>query len=161
MSSMGNTIQVATLNQLTSADMLDLLELRAKVFVLEQDCVYQDPGEEDRLPETRHVLLRNPSGHLVAYVRLIAPGVDGPEPLISRVVSDPAQRGQGLGHKLMLQSLDQIDQLWPDLGIRLHAQTYLEEFYKGHGFMPFGDVYLIDGLDHIEMVRPKQGTGAP
>ena len=51
--------------------------------------------------------------------------------------------------------LDQIAQLGPGLGIRLHAQTYLEEFYKGHGFMPFGDVYLIDGLDHIEMVRPR------
>ncbi len=153
MSSMGFTSQVATLKQLTAADMLDALELRAKVFVVEQNCVYQDPGEEDRLSETRHVLLRNPDGRLVAYARLIAPGVDGPQSLISRVVSDPALRGRGLGHKLMLQSLEQIEKLWPGFGIRLHAQTYLEEFYKGHGFVPFGDVYLLDGLDHIEMMR--------
>ncbi len=159
MSSMGFTCQVATLKQLTAADMLDALELRAKVFVLEQNCVYQDPGEEDRLTETRHVLLRNPDGHLAAYARLIPPGVDGPQPLIGRIVSDPALRGQGLGHKLMHLSLEQIEKLWPGLGIRLHAQTYLEAFYKGHGFAPFGDVYLLDGLDHIEMMR--SGTLAP
>ncbi|MCP5022319.1 MAG: GNAT family N-acetyltransferase [bacterium] len=148
------TSQIATLDQLSAADMLDLLELRAKVFVLEQDCVYQDPGEEDRLPETRHILLRDPEGHLAAYIRLLGPGGDGPEPLISRVVSDPALRGQGLGHRLMLLALEQVGMLWPGLSIRLHAQTYLEEFYRSHGFEPLGDVYLLDGLDHIEMVRP-------
>jgi ElaA protein len=149
------TCQIATLSQLTAADMLDLLELRARVFVVEQKCVYQDPGDEDRFPETRHILLRAPSGKLAAYVRLLAPGAEGPETLICRVVSDPDLRGQGLGREVMRQALDQIATLWPDQGIRLHAQTYLDAFYRGYGFEPFGDVYQLDGLDHIEMVRAR------
>ena len=159
MTGAGWTFQVATIGQLTAADMLDVLELRARVFVVEQNCVYQDPGEEDRLPETRHLLLRSFNGTLAAYIRLLAPGADGPEPLICRVVSDPNLRGQGLGHKLMDHALQQVEQLWPNLAMRLHAQTYLEAFYKAYGFEPVGDVYLLDGLDHVEMVRPR-GTGA-
>ncbi|MCA9000807.1 MAG: GNAT family N-acetyltransferase [Planctomycetes bacterium] len=145
---------VATLPQLTPTDLLDALELRARVFVVEQNCVYLDPGDEDRHPQTRHVLLRTPAGALVAYARLIPPGLEGPEPLIGRVVCDPNWRGKGVGHWLMGVSREHIASLWPGLAIRLHAQTYLQSFYVGHGFEPSGEVYLLDGIEHIEMVRP-------
>jgi ElaA protein len=145
--------QVLTLAEMTAAQMLDVLELRSKVFVVEQNCVYQDPGDEDRHPETRHVLLLDAQGNTVAYVRLLAPGVDGPDPVIGRVVSPATPPGRGRPQELMRQALAQVDRLWPKRDIRLHAQTYLERFYQGHGFEPRGEVYLLDGIDHIEMVR--------
>ncbi len=153
------TCRAATIGELSATDMLDLLELRARVFVVEQDCVYQDPGPEDRHPATLHLMLHNSEGKLAAYARLLAPGVDGNEPAIGRVVNDPDQRGQGLGKLLMDHSIQQVESHWPGQPTRLHAQTYLEKFYRGFRFEPVGDVYLLDGIDHIEMVRPAQQRG--
>ncbi|MDF1836801.1 MAG: GNAT family N-acetyltransferase [Planctomycetota bacterium] len=150
-------VRVATIAELSAVDMLDILELRSRVFVVEQNCVYQDPGPEDRHPATLHLMLHNIEGKLAAYARLLAPGVDGNEPAIGRVVNDPDQRGKGLGKLLMGHSMQQVESHWPGQPMRLHAQTYLEKFYRGFEFQPVGEVYLLDGIDHVEMVR----TAAP
>lgn len=138
---------------LSAADVFDLLELRSRVFVVEQQCVYQDPTPEDRHAETRHVLGRSPQGELIAYARLLAPGVDGPEVAIGRVVTDDARRGQGLGHALLQRCLEAIDRVWPTEPVHLHAQVYLLDFYHAHGFRVVGEPYPLDGIEHQDMRR--------
>ena len=149
--------RVCTLAELSAGDVLDIMELRSVVFVVEQDCVYQDPGDEDRHMETRHQMLRNAKGELIAYARLLPPGLDGAEPAIGRVICAAGERGRGLGHELMECAIEWVERLWPAMSIRLHAQTYLLDFYGRHGFVAQGEPYLLDGLDHQEMLRLAPG----
>ncbi len=149
------------LEQLQPGEVLDLLELRSQVFVVEQDCVYLDPGPEDRHPQTLHLMGRNAQGSLVAYARLLAPGVDGEGVAIGRVVTASAERGQGWGHELMEHALATIARTWPGQGVHLHAQVYLLDFYRRHGFYPVGAVYPLDGIDHQDMRWVEASPEAP
>ncbi len=146
--------QVAPLQALSPRDVFDFLELRSIIFVVEQDCVYQDPGHEDRHPETLHMLLRDGGGSLIAYARLLPPGLDGKEPAIGRVVCAAEHRGRGLGHDLMDRAVECIESVWPGHSIRLHGQTHLQDFYAEHGFAAVAASYLLDGIPHVDMLRP-------
>jgi ElaA protein len=128
----------------------DMLALRAKVFVLEQG-PYLDPDGADR--QAWHLLGRNESGELVAYLRVLDPGVKYEEPSIGRVVVDAGLRGHGVGHLLVREGVERCVALWPGRAICIGAQAHLQRFYHHHGFVTVSDEYLDDGIPHVQMRR--------
>ena len=140
----------ASFAELTPHDLYDLLRLRAAVFVVEQKCAFQDLDGAD--PACWHLLGRR-AGELIAYCRLVPPGVKYAEPSIGCVVSTPAARRTGCGRELMREAMARADKLWPGKPIRIGAQRYLERFYGGYGFVKASEPYDEDGIMHIEMVR--------
>lgn len=128
-----------------------LLRLRSEVFVVEQHCVFLDMDDADA--DCLH-LLGERGGQLVASVRLVPPGLKYPEASIGRVVTAPHARGGGLGHKLMAEAVRVLCTLWGQQPIRIGAQAHLQPFYRRHGFETDGPVYVEDGIDHVEMLRP-------
>lgn len=139
-------------DELTVQQLYDVLALRSEVFVVEQHCVFLDVDGLD--PKTWHLLGTDDAGKLLAYARLIPPGVKAPDALIGRVVASPAARGGGTGRALMAESVAQCERLWPGHAITLHAQAHLQRFYAGFGFAPVGEPYMEDGIPHIEMRKP-------
>ena len=133
-----------------------LLRLRSEVFVVEQNCLFQDMDGLDA--QCLHVLgeVVDAQGvvHLHASTRLVPPGVSFAEASIGRVVTSPAARGGGIGHALMAESVRQLTALWRPQPIRIGAQAHLEAFYNRHGFVSDDKPYVEDGIPHIEMLRP-------
>tara|TARA_B100000676_G_C18055991_1_gene834450 strand:+ start:1158 stop:1616 length:459 start_codon:yes stop_codon:yes gene_type:complete len=143
-----------TLARLANIDVMsavEIFELRQRVFVVEQTCVYQDIDVIDR--EAWHLSGRDNNGLLTAYLRIIPPLGKYPGPAIGRVVTSPEARGGGLGRALMLEGIRQTDELFPGTSIFLSAQTYLINFYQSLGFVTDGEPFDEDGIEHIEMVR--------
>lgn len=137
--------------ELTTDELYDLLALRVEVFVVEQTCPFQDLDGLDRRDGVLH-LLGWQDGALVAYARLMAPGVaKAQQVVIGRVVTAPEARGDGLGHRLMQQALQECARLWPGVSIYLGAQAHLQGFYGRHGFTAVGEPYLEDDIPHIGM----------
>jgi ElaA protein len=134
-------------------DLYDALALRCRVFILEQG-PYLDPDGRDR--PAWHLLGRDDSGVLQAYLRVIDPGVTYAEPSIGRVITSPEARRQGLGWALMREGLRRCEGVWPGRGIRISAQARLRAFYLQLGFEQVGEPYDEDGIPHIEMLRPHR-----
>jgi ElaA protein len=128
----------------------DALALRCRVFILEQG-PYLDTDGIDR--DCWHLLGRDGAGVLQAYLRVVDPGVKYAEPSIGRVITAPASRGTGLGHRLTAEGIARCTGAWPGQGIRISAQLRLEAFYAGHGFERVGEPYPEDGIPHLEMLR--------
>jgi ElaA protein len=143
---------VVSFDELTGSMLYEALRLRARVFVVEQTCPYLDCDDRDQAAQ--HVLGRTEAGALVAYCRLLAPGVLYTEPCIGRVVTAPEVRRQGYGRPLMRFAIEAMAARYRGQGIRISAQRYLEAFYAGLGFVAEGEPYLEDGIPHIEMLRP-------
>ena len=137
---------------LSADDVYDMLALRARIFVLEQNCAYLDPDGLDR--QSWHLLGRGADGALLAYVRVCDPGVKFDPPSIGRVVVDASQRGTGLGHVLIAEALRRCDATWPGQRNRIGAQAHLQAFYGRHGYVPVGETYMEDAILHIDMERP-------
>ncbi|XLS29229.1 GNAT family N-acetyltransferase [Flavobacteriaceae bacterium M23B6Z8] len=130
-----------------------LLQLRSEVFVVEQDCVYQDMDGKDH--KALHVIgLKN--DEVVAYARIFKPGDYFDEAAIGRVVVKNTQREYGYGHQILKASIAAIKTNFKTHRIRLSAQTYLIHFYEQHGFITDGETYLEDGIPHINMVLKDQ-----
>ena len=130
-------------------ELYELLRLRAEVFVVEQNCVFQDlDGADDQAIH----LLGKRDGKLLAYARCFGPGVKYQEASIGRVVTQPSARGQALGHLTIVEAVHRLCREWGAQPIRIGAQARLERFYQGHGFAADGAVYVEDGIDHMEMV---------
>jgi ElaA protein len=130
----------------------DALQLRARVFILEQG-PYLDVDGRDR--SAWHLLGRDGEGTLVAYLRVVDPGVKYDEPSIGRVVTAPEVRGTGLGRELMGEGLAGCARHWPGRAIRISAQARLQRFYAELGFSDASDEYLEDDIAHLEMLwRP-------
>jgi ElaA protein len=144
-------------NELTTDALYELLKLRVDVFVVEQACAYPELDDKDRHPQTRHLLLRDDNGALLAYSRILAPGVSYPEASIGRVVVAPGGRGKGLAHSLMSRAIALTLQHWPAAGIQIGAQQYLQTFYHQLGFVSHCEVYLEDGIPHLDMLYQGQG----
>ena len=128
------------------------LQLRTAVFVVEQNCPYQEVDGQDLLGDTHHLMAWK-DDRLVAYLRLLDPAFQGGDVVIGRVVIAPSARGQGLGNALMEQALTQAAKLWPGVPIYLSAQAHLQGYYQSHGFLVAGEQYLEDGIPHIGMRR--------
>jgi ElaA protein len=137
-------------HELTVDELYALLRLRSEVFVVEQHCVFLDLDNKD---QKCHHLLGWISDELAASVRIVPAGISYAEPSIGRVVISPKYRGTGSGRKLMEEAIRFTMQLHGNQPIRIGAQLYLEKFYTSLGFVTDGEIYLEDGIEHIEMVR--------
>lgn len=133
-------------------ELYQLLQLRTEVFVMEQNCVFQDMDGAD--PQALH-LLGYANGQLLAYARCFPAGIKFSEASIGRVVTRSHTRGQGLGHQLIDQAIAAVCASWGRQAIRIGAQARLADYYAGHGFMDMGLPYMEDGIPHLEMLwRP-------
>ncbi|MEO5681125.1 MAG: GNAT family N-acetyltransferase [Chitinophagaceae bacterium] len=144
-----NTWTCKPFDALTPAELYAILQLRNEVFVVEQQCVFQDADNKD---QASHHLTGWRQGQLVAYTRLVPPGVAYEEPSIGRVVTAVTARGSGIGRQLMEQSVAECRRLFGNTVIRIGAQLYLKQFYASLGFVPTGGIYPEDGIDHIQML---------
>lgn len=151
MSSPTLTWRCLPFDALHARNLYALLQLRTEVFVMEQNCVFQDMDGADA--QCFHLLGEQGGGTLAAYARLVPAGLKFTEASIGRVVTLPAARGGGLGHVLMREAVQALHGLWGVQPIRIGAQARLQAFYQQHGFEPDGAIYIEDGIDHIEMVR--------
>ncbi|MGP0593903.1 GNAT family N-acetyltransferase [Nitrospira sp. T9] len=150
-----NDIQwnIKTFQELESDQLYDLLKLRVEVFVAEQQCAYRELDEYDRHPEARHISGRNEGGELIAYARILPPGLRHPEVNLGRFVVKADFRKQGIGHQLLQTALQSIAACWPEIPIKMSAQSHLHRFYAQYGFLQVTDGYLEDGIPHVEMVK--------
>jgi ElaA protein len=138
-------------NQLTPFELYAILRLRNEIFVVEQNCVFQDADNKD---QACHHLLLYQNNELVAYARLVPPGLAFPEMSIGRIVTSAVVRGTGTGKFLMEAAIQQAYTLFGKAPIRIGAQLYAIGFYELFGFEAAGPIYDEDGIDHIEMVKP-------
>jgi ElaA protein len=145
--------EVKTFQQLTVEQLFEVLQLRVNVFVVEQECSYPELDDFDRHVETRHLSGRDECDQLMAYARILSPGLNYCEVSIGRFVVKAAARGKGIGHELLRNALDVIRKCWPGSVIRISAQEYLQGFYEQHGFTRVSAMYLEDGIPHVEMVK--------
>ncbi|MBT8325764.1 MAG: GNAT family N-acetyltransferase [Winogradskyella sp.] len=144
------TFKFKTFNELELNELYDLLQLRSEVFVVEQNCVYQDIDGKD---QKAYHILGYKNNTLVAYTRLFKPGDYFTEASIGRVVVSKRERMHKYGYDIMNASIEFIrDHLNAKL-IKLSAQTYLKRFYNNLGFKENGAEYLEDDIPHIAMLR--------
>ena len=142
--------QIKPFSELTLEELYSILRLRAQVFVVEQNCVYQDMDGKDK--KALHVLGKKEYG-LIGYARCFPPGAYFEEAAIGRVLIDSEHRKYGYGHQLLDASIKAIEGHFGTSTIKLSAQTYLTRFYEAHGFKKIGGEYLEDGIPHTAMLK--------
>lgn len=143
--------KIKTFEELTVAELYAILRLRSEVFIIEQNCAYQDLDNTDQ--KALHLMGTDEQGQLLAYTRLFAPGIKYTEASIGRVVTSPLARGKGAGRELMERSILELQGHYGKVPIKIGAQQYLQRFYTSLGFEQTSDTYLEDGIPHIEMLR--------
>ena len=144
------TFKIKRFNELSTLELYSLLQLRSEVFVVEQNCVYQDvDGKDDN---AIHVLgfLDN---ELASYSRIFDKGIYFEEASIGRVVVSPKLRDKKLGHDLMQVSIAAVKEHFNEHNITISAQEYLKKFYESHGFVQTSEMYLEDDIPHIQMKK--------
>ncbi|MCI5059081.1 MAG: GNAT family N-acetyltransferase [Flavobacteriales bacterium] len=135
--------------ELKVTDLYNICALRNEVFVVEQNCIYQDLDGKDHGQD--HILcMENKS--LAGYARIIAPNVIYKDPSIGRIVVKESYRKLGLGRTLVEKSINHIHNKFGNIPIRISAQVYLNNFYSELGFKKVGEQYLEDGIPHVEMI---------
>jgi ElaA protein len=139
-----------TFEALTPFELYAILQLRNEVFVVEQNCVFQDADDKD---QSSWHLMGIQDHRLVAYTRLVPPGISYTEPSIGRVVTSPQVRGTGIGKELMQRSIAECYDLFGQQAIKIGAQYYLKQFYGSLGFEQVSGIYLEDGIEHIYMLK--------
>ncbi len=137
-------------SELNIQQLYDILQLRSEVFVVEQNCVYQDIDGHDQ--EAIHILSYD-HDTLVAYARILPSGSYFKQISIGRIIVKESHRGIQLGHKLMEFCLSFIFENSGQQTIKISAQEHLKSFYEQHGFIQSGKGYLEDGIPHIAMLR--------
>lgn len=137
-------------DDLTPYQLYAILQLRNEVFVVEQNCVFQDADDKD---QNSYHLMGFLDNKLVAYTRLVPAGVSYEQASIGRVVTSPSVRRSGAGKLLMQQSIDSLYALFGKVPIKIGAQLYLQHFYESFGFERVSDIYLEDGIEHIYMIK--------
>jgi ElaA protein len=143
-------ITIKTYNQLSLDDLYYILQLRSEVFVVEQDCIYQDVDGKDQ--KALHVIGKK-NNTIIAYTRIFKAGDYFNEASIGRVVVSKKERHQQYGELLMKASIQATEDNFGTIEIKLSAQKYLENFYNNLGFKTIGEPYLEDGIPHIAMVK--------
>ncbi len=144
------TFEVKRFDELSTVELYKILRLRAEVFVVEQDCVYQDIDNKDQ--KALHVIGYK-NNEVVAYTRLFDAGLYFEDPSIGRVVVSQKERKYGYGHDLIKESIKAVKIHYNTQKIKISAQTYLKKFYETHGFKQIGEEYLEDGIPHITMIK--------
>lgn len=141
--------KVKSFQELTTQELYSLLQLRSEVFVVEQDCVYQDIDGKDQ--KALHIIgFKNEK--IIAYTRIFKPGDYFEEASIGRVVVAEKERQFKYGYDIMKVSIEAIKNNFNETKIKISAQCYLNTFYTNLGFKPIGEEYLEDGIPHIAMI---------
>jgi ElaA protein len=142
--------QVKTFSELSLKELYRILQLRSEVFVVEQDCVYQDLDGKDE--KALHVLgIKN--NQIIAYTRIFKPGDYFKESSIGRVVVAKNERQYKYGYDVMNASINAIKNHYSETKIKISAQAHLKNFYNNLGFHEIGEGYLEDGIPHIAMIK--------
>ena len=144
--------QVKHFSDLSLNELYEIIQLRLEVFVVEQDCVYQDLDDRDRHPETLH-LFNYDDGKVASYLRILPAGLTYPNyASIGRVLTSENARGKALGHKIIIKALQEYQQHFNQTPLKISAQEHLQKFYQKHGFSSVGESYLEDDIPHIGML---------
>jgi len=139
-----------TFSELSTNELYAILQLRSEVFVVEQDCVYQDVDFKDQ--KALHVIgFKNDK--IVAYTRIFKPGDYFKKASIGRVVVTKNERINKYGYQIMEASIQAIETFYNEKEIKISAQKYLKQFYESLGFKMIGEEYLEDGIPHIAMLK--------
>jgi ElaA protein len=142
--------QIKYYPELSTNEFHDIIELRLKAFVVEQNCSYLDLDGKDK--KCYHLICRDGMGNVVATARILPPGLAYDEVAIGRVVIDETIRGKGIGHQLMDEAMNFAAAEFGNFPIRISAQKHLENYYNKHQFHSTGNEYLEDGIPHVEML---------
>ena len=140
--------EIKRFNELSTQELYSVLQLRSEVFVVEQNCVYQDIDGKDA--KAIH-LLGSFKGEIVAYVRIFKPGDYFEQASIGRVVVKQNYRKQKWGYDLMNEAIQATQTVFNETKITISAQLYLKKFYENLGFTQTSEMYLEDDIPHIEM----------
>ena len=140
-------------SDLTRDELYEILRLRSEVFIVEQKCTYQDIDLKDKL--AYHLFLED-NNVIVSYLRILPKGISYEEVAIGRVLTKESYRKMGLSKKLIQKAIDFVTDTLGEKEIRLSAQLYARKLYEGCGFKRTSDIYLEDGIEHIEMLYKKQ-----
>jgi ElaA protein len=136
--------------ELSATEFHDIVALRVKTFVVEQNCPYLELDGKDK--KCYHLICRDGLGNVVATARLLPPGISYPEVSIGRVVVDDSLRGNGQGHLLMEKCMQFCLDEFGNVPVRISAQKHLESYYEKHRFYSTGKEYLEDDIPHVEML---------
>ncbi len=141
--------------ELSVDDLYAVMKVRQEVFVIEQDCIYQDMDDLDKFAWHLIGTTKNSSESpgFIAYLRVVFPNYKYKEPSIGRLLTVKSVRGTGLGKELLRQALYKMSSVYPKQAIRISAQQHLKEFYCNFGFAQVYEPYDEDGIAHIEMLR--------
>ena len=153
---MGVTLHIKTFEELTTDELYELLRVRSEVFVVEQNCVYQDLDYDDQKSIHLWLTLRQDSGQaekVVAMARVCPAGTHMKEVSIGRVIT--TERGKGYGKQIMLHAIDAAVANLDATLIDIEAQEYAKGFYEGVGFKQSSDTFMLDGIPHIKMTWRK------
>ncbi|MBD5246556.1 MAG: GNAT family N-acetyltransferase [Barnesiella sp.] len=140
-------IKIKRFEELTTAELYEILRCRSEVFVLGQKCIYQDIDMIDQA--STHIYYEE-DGKIMAYLRVIDPGVKYSAASIGRVLTMKEYRGRGLSRSLMTEAIRIASTL--SNNIEIEAQAYLREFYKSLGFKESSEVFMLENIPHISMV---------
>lgn len=139
--------------ELEAEELYKILEIRNEVFILEQECPYQDCDVKDQ--DAYHLYLQE-DGRIVAYLRILNKGVSYDEISIGRVLVHKDYRGKGIAREMMLKAIGFIESTLKERAIKIQAQVYLLEFYRSLGFKEASDEYLEDSIPHIDMLYKNE-----
>lgn len=148
-------IKIKKFEDLSTSDLYEILRLRTEVFVVEQECAYQECDGKDY--RSFH-LTAEEGEEIIAYLRIVEKGISFNEISIGRVVVDSKHRGRGIARELLEYAIEFIETELGEKKIRIAAQEYLEVFYESLGFSKVSDTYMEDGIPHIDMVLTRNNT---
>ena len=143
-------IRIKTFDELSKTELYEILRERTAVFIVEQECAYQEVDDKDQVAV--HVMGRE-AGDLIAYTRIFKAGDYASQACIGRVLVHRLHRNKGLGQEIMKASLEVVKKRFKTDTVMVSAQRYLEKFYQELGFQTTGEPYLEDGIPHIKMVN--------
>jgi ElaA protein len=144
-------------DELSTTELYAVLKLRQEIFIVEQKCIYHDcDGLDKKAWHLLGMIYSDMQPELVAYLRLIFPGIKADHPAIGRLLTHERVRTKGVGKQLLRQGVIHSGKTYPDYPIGVSAQVYLQSFYNSFGFMPVSKPYDEDGIAHIDMLRSIQ-----
>jgi len=146
-------VEIKKFNELGLEELYEIFRLRSEVFVVEQECIYNDVDGKDL--DSVHVMIKN-EGRIEAYLRVIKEGISYEDCSIGRVLVAKEARGKGLARRIVKEGIDYITREWNKKRITIGAQEYLKEFYGSFGFKTVSDVYIEDGIPHVDMSYEKE-----
>jgi ElaA protein len=139
--------------EISNTLLYNILAERAKVFVVEQDCAFNDI---DGIDVKSYHMLGFYDNEIAAYARLVPPDISFKEISIGRIMTPQSFRSKGFGKLLMEQSIDKCYDIFEEGDIKIGAQLYLKRFYENFGFKQTGEPYEEDRIPHIYMILKKK-----